>query len=377
MILVAAGCGLTSTDTGPVSASSTLGTILEPVATATTTRPASATTLGPDTTLVSVPPSDTPPTSDMTVTTARPIRPPIVIGVAGDTAFTHGLDQRDPFGEVIELLSTPDLMVVNLETSVADAGVGRPPVDKPFLFKSPPASLALLVEAGVDVVGLANNHVLDFGVDALAQTLAEIDAVGLARVGAGHDENEAYAPLIVEVGAWRVGIVSLSRVPCDWSASGQNVRPQVAWACPPFADRYQAMVDATVASADVTVLMVHGGAEGVFCPSDFMVGLTRELVARGVDAVVNGHPHVLQGIGDIDGVPVVWSSGNFAFPAARGVTANSAVFLLDVSEDASGLPRVGLRVVPVRAEGGVLRLPGDAERDAILDHIDHYSTACP
>lgn len=314
-------------------------------------------------------PADTTPlTSASTATTQPAPRAPIVLGFAGDTTFTNGLELRDPFGAVVQLTSAPDLMVVNLETAVADVGVGRPPVDKQFLFRSPPESLDLLVDAGVDVVALANNHTLDFGADALEQTLAEIDRRALLRVGAGVDQDDAYTPLVVEVGEWTVGLISLSRVPCDWSASGQNVRPQVAWGCPPFFDIAVAATAEAMAVADVTIVMIHGGEEGVLCPSDFMVDLEIAFADLGVDAVINGHPHVLQGITRHDDTWAVHSLGNFAFPPSRGITGNSAIIQLTVSEDG-----VDLSIEPVRSDGGVLTPPSQAQRDDILSQIQRVS----
>ena len=259
-------------------------------------------------------------------------------------------------------------MVVNLETAVADLGVGRPPVLKPFLFLSPPASLDLLVDAGVDAVALANNHTLDFGVDALAQTLDELDTRGLRRVGASLDPGQVYEPLILEVGEWKVGLVSLSRVPCDWSASGQNTRPQVAWACPPFFDLAAAAVQEAMARADVTVVMIHGGEEGVLCPSPFMVELEQAFAEMGVDAVINGHPHVLQGITRRGDTWAVHSLGNFAFPPASGITGNSAIVQLTVSEAG-----IDLSIVPVRSDSGVLSPPSDAQRADIIGQVQRVS----
>lgn len=314
----------------------------------------------------------TAPTTTVPLTTAAPTSPPprapIVLGFAGDTTFTNGLELRDPFGQVADLTSAPDLMVVNLETAVADSNVGRPPVQKQFLFRSPPASLDLLVDAGVDVVTLANNHTLDFGADALAQTLQEIDARPLQRVGAGLDQDSAYVPLIVEVGEWTVGLVSLSRVPCDWAASGNNTRPQVAWVCPPFFDLATAAVDQAIAQSDVTVVMIHGGEEGVLCPSPFMVELEQAFAAMGVDAVINGHPHILQGITRHGETWAAHSLGNFAFPPASGITGNSAIVQLTVSEEG-----VALSVVPVRSNGGVLSPPSDSQREDILGQVQRVS----
>lgn len=307
-------------------------------------------------------------TSATPSTTMPRRRSPIVLGFAGDTTFTNGLDERDPFGLVAGLISAPDLMVVNLETAVADVGVGRPPVDKRFLFRSPPASLDLLVNAGVDVVALANNHTLDFGADALAQTLDEIDARSLHRVGAGLDQTSAYEPLILDVGEWTVGLVSLSRVPCDWSASGENVRPQVAWACPPFFDLAEAAAREAMARSDVTIVMIHGGEEGVLCPSPFMVELEQAFAEMGVHAVINGHPHVLQGLTRHGETWIAHSLGNFAFPPARGITGNSAIVQLLVSEIG-----IEMSIVPIRSDGGVLSPPTETQREDIIGQMQRVS----
>jgi hypothetical protein len=306
-------------------------------------------------------------TTEASTTTTSAPRAPIVLGFAGDTSFTHGNHQRDPLGAVAGLLSRPDLMVVNLETAIADEGVGRPD-DKQFVFRSPPASVDLLVEAGVDAVALANNHVLDYGPEAVAQTVRELDARGVHRAGAGVDEAEAYRPAIVPVGDWTVGLVSVSRVPCDWSASGVNVRPQVAWACPPFLDQVDASVAEARAAADVVVVMAHGGVERDLCPSPAMGELVSRLADLGVDLVVNSHPHVLQGVEQVGDALVIHSTGNFAFPSARGLTANSAVFLVEVSEQG-----LGLQVEPVLVPGGIAVPAEGGSRQAILDQITEHS----
>lgn len=301
------------------------------------------------------------------------LREAVVLGFAGDTSFTDGLSERDPFGQVAALLQEPDLMVVNLETAVADPSIGRPPVSKPFLFRSPPASLDLVTAAGIDVVALANNHTLDFGPDALRQTLLELDARGIPHVGAGVDQAQAYRPLVVDVGQWSVGLVSLSRVPCDWSGSGENVRPEVAWACDPFLALADAAVLEAQAHSDLTVVMVHGGEEGVLCPSSFMTELNAHWASLGVDIVVNGHPHVVQGITSVADTLVVNSTGNFAFPPARSVSANSGIFRFTVSDTASGEPALRWSLVPLRADGGVISVPSAQQAQSIFDQVNGVS----
>ena len=142
----------------------------------------------------------------------------------------------------------------------------------------------------------------------------------------------------------------------------------MAWACDPFIDLVDASIAEAKAAADVVIVMVHGGEEGVMCPSSFMVDLREHWSELGVDLVVDGHPHVVQGLRRYDDMMVVNSTGNFAFPAANGFSANSAIFLATVSEDG-----IELAVEPVRVPGGVASQPSEPQRQEILNQIDQAS----
>jgi poly-gamma-glutamate synthesis protein (capsule biosynthesis protein) len=301
-----------------------------------------------------------------TTTTVAPKRP-IVLGFAGDTSFTNGLDARDPFGDVIAELSAPDLMAVNLETTVAEVEVGTR-VDKEFTFKSPPHSIELLTAAGIDAVQLANNHTLDFMRPAMLRTLELLDQADLPHAGAGTDPDAAYAPTFLDVGDWRIGVVAFSRVPCDWSASGENTRPEVAWTCDVFVDDAAAAVGRAAGGADVVVVMVHWGIEGDHCPQPFQRQLAQAWADAGADLVIGGHPHVLQGVERVGDAWLVNSTGNFAFPSARDATARTAIFEFTVSDD-----ETTLHVIPVRVASG---RPAPATGDdaaSILSDLGRWS----
>jgi poly-gamma-glutamate synthesis protein (capsule biosynthesis protein) len=113
--------------------------------------------------------------------------------------LTHGLHASDPLGDFADILSAPDVMLVNLETAVAEAGVGQP-LSKEYVFKSPLVTVDLLREAGVDGVSLANNHSLDYRAEGLTRTIELLDEGGILHAGAGIDEAEASAPVYVETG---------------------------------------------------------------------------------------------------------------------------------------------------------------------------------
>ncbi len=307
-------------------------------------------------------------------TTEPPPPEPIVIAFAGDTSFTNGNDRRDPFAGVEGVLSAPDLMVVNLETAVAAEGVGEP-FPKDFVFKSPPESLQLLLDAGVDAVSLANNHTRDYGFDGLSATVDHVGASGLVSFGAAETHEAAYEPAFVDVDGITVGLVGFSRVPCDWSASAPESRPGVAWACPAFADQVDAAVAKMIEGSDISAVMVHGGTEGVRCPSDFMVELMHGWADAGVDLVIGGHPHVVQGVETRGDSWIVWSTGNFAFPSAKGQTADTAIFAFTIERDRTGaiVGRPQLGAFPVRVSSGAVSVAGADDARRILDTMTRYS----
>jgi poly-gamma-glutamate capsule biosynthesis protein CapA/YwtB (metallophosphatase superfamily) len=304
--------------------------------------------------------------------TASTVPPePFTLAFAGDTALVDGLAGRDPFGDVADLLAAADLTFVNLETAVAEEDVGTP-YPKDFTFRSPPETVGLLRDAGVDGVSLANNHSLDYGKAALDRTLELLDEGGLLHAGAGRTPDDAYAPLLVDVGGRTLGVVGFSHVPCDWSASDPEARPGVAWTCDPHVGRATAAVAAAAAAADVVVVMVHWGTERERCPDPYQHELARDWVEAGADLVVGGHHHVLQGIERIGDAWVVHGYGNFAFPTARGEGADSAVFELTVGVEPDD---VGLRVHPVRISGGRPAPLEGAAAAAVLDTVARHSWA--
>src|SRR5918994_4631323 len=143
-------------------------------------------------------PTDSPPPPTPTLT--PPAEPgPITIAFAGDVHFENQLQPRldDPataLAPIAPQLSAADLTVVNLETSIGTGGVREP---KRFTFQAPPEALRALAHAGIDVVTMANNHAMDYGVGGLADTLAAAAAAAsadppLSVVGVGADAGDAF-----------------------------------------------------------------------------------------------------------------------------------------------------------------------------------------
>jgi poly-gamma-glutamate capsule biosynthesis protein CapA/YwtB (metallophosphatase superfamily) len=313
-----------------------------------TEEPVSATAIGEPALVDADPaPSTTSTITSSTTTATEPPPEPLVLGFAGDVNMISGIESRRPLDAVATILSGPDLMMVNLETVVGEAGeVGTPPIPKEFVFRSPPEILDQLTEAGVDVVGLANNHSWDYGPLGVAVTAERVGASDLIGVGTGPDAAAAHAPAFIEVDGVTVGVASLTRVPCDWSLDPDASRPEIAYACDRFAGPTYRTISELLDGSDIAIVLLHGSEELVDCPTD----RTREVVSAwmefGIDVVAVSQPHVLGGVERFDDGVVIWSTGNFAFPNNGGRTGRSAVFEVTIGPGGVDEVRVHPTVLP-------------------------------
>jgi poly-gamma-glutamate synthesis protein (capsule biosynthesis protein) len=163
-------------------------------------------------------------------------RSEITLALAGDTMLGRGVADalaRDPArpviaGEVAEIAAESDLFILNLECCISERGSPWPDPGKAFFFRAPPHAAEMLALLGVDCVTLANNHALDFGAEALLDTIDHLRGAGIAWVGAGRDEDEARAGRVLEAAGFRLGLVGMSDHPRDFAAAED--RPGIAFA---------------------------------------------------------------------------------------------------------------------------------------------------
>src|SRR6202030_4342464 len=113
------------------------------------------------------------------------------------------------FGRTATVLKSADFTAVNLETAVTSGGTPQP---KTYHFRTVPAAFTALRDAGVDLVTMANNHVLDYGQAGLADTLAAAQAARFPYVGIGTDAAAAWAPYVTTVKGTRIAVIGVSQV---------------------------------------------------------------------------------------------------------------------------------------------------------------------
>ena len=249
----------------------------------------------------------------------------VTLAFAGDVNFAGrtALLLSDPaaaFGPISSVLRSADFTALNLETAVTSRGVPQP---KNYHFRTTPLAFTALRDAGVDLVTMANNHVLDYGPAGLADTLAAARAARFPYVGIGINAAAAWAPYVTTIKGMRIAVVGVSQVAelaSSWVATGG--RPGEANAID--LNQTLAAVRAAKRLAPTVIVFMHWGTEGAACPDQAQLSLAPQLAAAGASIIIGAHAHMLQGSGWLGHTFVAYGMGNFlwwerSYSTATGV----------------------------------------------------------
>jgi poly-gamma-glutamate capsule biosynthesis protein CapA/YwtB (metallophosphatase superfamily) len=298
----------------------------------------------------------------------------VTLALMGDTMLGRmvglALERSSPSSivapEVVELVRDADLRVLNLECCISVRGERWAAPGKPFFFRAPPNAVDVLTELGVDCVTLANNHALDYGVTALLDTMAHLDAAGIARVGAGVDPERARAPAVLEARGCRLTVFGVTDHPSDFGVTAE--RPGVAWA--PLREGVPAWLLEGVGGAAGTAVLVtpHWGPNMAVEPRAYVRRAAWALRCAGATLVAGHSAHVFQGADDA----VLYDLGDFVDDYARdAVLRNDLGLLFLVQLGADGVQRI--EAVPLKLEYCHTRL-ADAEDAAWIGR--RFRAAC-
>lgn len=271
-----------------------------------------------------------------------------------------------PWKGVVDYFDQADLVVANLECTISTRGTPWPKV---YTFRAPPRAAASLAAAGIDVVSLANNHALDYGVTAFEDTLDLLDRNGIRYAGGGRDEAEAHAPLIVERNGLRIAFLSYVHPffslphfhPRQWAAGPD--KPGLVVGTPEMVAREVAAVRPRV---DAVVVTLHGGGEFYRGPTAKVHRYVDAALGAGATLVIGHHPHVLQGYHYEARTLVAYSLGNFVFDLHERRRANESV-ILDVTLSARGV--ISVNWIPIVIENGFPRPARGSEIDHIMAQV--------
>lgn len=230
--------------------------------------------------------------------------------MVGDAAETFAREKGylQPFVNVSSLLDG-DVVIANHEAPITALRAPFNP-EKLYSYAADPASAKALRTAGITVLGLANNHVMDMGPAGLADTIAHGGQAGLMCVGAGADDTQAERPLLLDNGSVTVGVVALAKGYGSSITAGRDRAGTVALSEASIARGYALSKQA---GADYVVGFVHWGENYEPQILEEQRRAAREFASAGYDLVVGHGPHIPQRAEVVDGMPVVYSLGNFVF----------------------------------------------------------------
>ena len=228
----------------------------------------------------------------------------VVPTAQSEELFIKG-DLQALFTDVLGVLEQADRTVINLECALTTAETGI----KKFgpCLKANPKCADTLKALGVTDVMLANNHVFDFGIQGLKDTMANLERVGLPYTGVGANDTDSRKPYIIEQDGKKIGFINV----CEHEYSYALPDRMGANAFDPFLTMQD--IRALKKDVDFVIALYHGGKEQCAYPSPRLRNLCREMVLCGADVVITQHSHCIGCYEEFEGKHIVYGQGNFHF----------------------------------------------------------------
>lgn len=301
----------------------------------------------------------------------------VVLAFAGDVSFAEGYtnmhilkqrgnDIRNCFDEeLLEIMQNADVFMVNNEFPYTDRGT--PTEGKTYTFRANPQSVQYLYDIGVDIVSIANNHVYDYGEVSLLDTMTTLENAKMPYVGAGRNKKDAIKPVYFVANDLKIAYLSatqIERLDHPDTVGATDALPGVfrCWNDDTIADSVRAAKE----ESDFVVVYVHWGTEMEDSPDWAQLELAKKLAKAGADLIIGDHPHCLQEIAYVDGVPVIYSLGNYWF---NSKTMDTCIVKAVLTKE--GL--ANLRFLPARQENCRTRLLAGKEAQDVISYMNTLS----
>jgi poly-gamma-glutamate synthesis protein (capsule biosynthesis protein) len=269
----------------------------------------------------------------------------ITIGFAGDTMLgrlvnetieSHGYDY--PWGNTLPLIKNPDLRIINLETTLT---THKKAVPKAFNFRASPDRVRTLQEAHIDIVNLANNHILDFDIKGMRETLKTLDKVNIKHVGAGENSEQAQKAVIIKKNDITIGVIGYTDNEPGWEA--EHGKPGVNYIKAGDTAKIAPLIKNLKKQVDIIIVTCHWGPNMRVRPSQEFINFTHDIIDAGAD-IIHGHSaHVFQGIEIYKNKLIMYDTGDFVDDyAIDPVLRNDQSFFFEVTVDKHGPQSVQL-----------------------------------
>jgi poly-gamma-glutamate synthesis protein (capsule biosynthesis protein) len=236
----------------------------------------------------------------------------IIINAVGDIMLSGKIGEKINdkktgylFDKVRHILAESDITIGNLENPLSDRG--EKSIGKDFIFRASPNVAKPLKDSGINIVSLANNHILDYGPVALDDTISILKKVGISYAGAGENLKKACKPLFIETNNLKIAFLAFTYAyPARKNAPG---------CCPCDLKTIKKKISNAKKKSDLIIASIHHGIEYVDYPNKFIISLFRKAADYGANIVLGHHPHVPQGIEVYKDSLIAYSLGNFTSAA--------------------------------------------------------------
>lgn len=263
--------------------------------------------------------------------------------------------------DLIEEMRSADIMVLNNEFPYSDRGTPTP--EKQFTFRARPQTVSYLGDLGVDLVSLANNHAYDYGETAFLDTMDTLAQAGITYMGAGRNLQEARRPVYYIINNMKIAFVAATQIerldnPDTKGATDTSAGVFRCW----NGDNLLETVREARQNSDFVIVFLHWGTENQDTIDWAQEKQAPEVVEAGADLIIGAHPHCLQQISMVNGVPVVYSLGNFWF---NSKTVDTGMVKVVLNEN--GLQ--SLQFIPCLQSGCRTSLVQGEEKSRILNYM--------
>lgn len=288
----------------------------------------------------------------------------VTISFAGDVCLTEGCsvlnyikrnnnDMSKSFDEsLLNRMVSSDIFMLNNEFPYSYGGVKNE--NKMYTFRADPADAVLLEGIGTDIVSLANNHIYDYGPDALCDTITTLNDINMPHVGAGENINEAIKPAYFMMNGKTISIIAATQI-----EGYANPETKEATEDSPGVfrcldtTRIKEQIEEAKTKSDFCICFIHWGTERSDLIRDWQRQEAKDMVEAGADLIVGAHSHCLQGIDYVDGVPVCYSMGNYLFNSNTQDTCLITATLDTSNPDSVNIK--SLQFVPCIQSGGMTK----------------------
>lgn len=269
--------------------------------------------------------------------------------------------------EILDITNAADLFMVNNEFCLSDRGEPLP--GKMYTFRAAPYRVDILKQFGVDVVSLANNHVYDFGPDAFWDTMLHLEEAGIEKVGGGNNNTEAESVLYYHVNGIKIGIIAAS------SAEKSRYTPGATESLSGIflmynTERLLEVSKNADKQCDFLITYLHWGTEDSDRYEQYQHDLAVMLKDCGVDAIIGGHPHKLQGVEYIENVPVIYSLGDYWFNSETKYTG-----MINMKIGIDGIQEMSF-IPCIQKEYKCLYISDEEMKRDIFSYMNARSTYC-